>query len=655
MPVTSPPPAASVGTPAPRLRYVPGLDGLRAVAVTAVILYHAGFAWMPGGALGVDLFFVLSGFLITTLLLRELDETGRIALRDFYVRRLRRLFPALIVLLFGVAAYAAVTDPAGRAPGLRGDTVASLFYVANWRYIWANQSYFAHFGAPSPLLHVWSLAVEEQWYLLWPPALVVLWKLLRRSPGALAAALTALALASAWWMRHLAARLADPSRAYYGTDTRAHTLLVGAVLALLLHRRQVGAPAVRVLRGVGVVGLAACVWTFWRIDSDAPVLFDGGFLLFAVAAAAAIAGVFAGGGLPARVLSLRPFVALGRISYSLYLWHWLVDVWLAPPRVNWGQWELFAVRTVLAVAASTVSFVIIERPLRTTIWERFQRPQLATVLGAGLAALVAIGVIWPGAGRRPAALPTVRPNDLPAGVAALRVAVLGGSDGWALAQPSPSVPAVHLLNGGALGCGLVPGEIMVGARHVEEQGTPPCATQHQRWTTMLQDNPVDVVVIPYGPWEVFDHWVNGEVRAVGSQAYRTMIFSALDDIRTLVRAETNAPIVFLDAPCMDESKVTLGSGRANPRNNPERVAWVNDVLDVWAAQAGSGVSVLHWSSWLCPGGTFRRTLDGVAMRPDGVHLTGSSAVLAWDWLEPQLRRLAAPSDGKPAPEPGAKD
>ncbi len=212
------------------LAHVPALDGLRAVAVVGVMLFHGGVSWMPGGFLGVDVFFVLSGYLITTLLLRERVLSGRVDLRAFWNRRLRRLLPALLVLLAGVSVAAPfLGDPAQRAQ-LRGDGLASLLYVANWRFILTEQSYFA--GTPSPLRHLWSLSVEEQWYVVFPlVAALALGHLRKRRLQVFTGALAVAALASAGWMAHLASGPGDPSRAYYGTDTRAHSLLVGAVLA----------------------------------------------------------------------------------------------------------------------------------------------------------------------------------------------------------------------------------------------------------------------------------------------------------------------------------------------------------------------------------------------------------------------------------------
>jgi peptidoglycan/LPS O-acetylase OafA/YrhL len=215
-----------------RLPYLPGLDGLRALAVIAVLLYHAELPWIPGGFLGVEVFFVISGYLITTLLLAEWRQRGRIDLKAFWLRRARRLLPALYLLLVVTLAYAVVFLP-GEVAGLRGDAVAALGYVTNWYLVLGHESYFEAIGRPSLLKHLWSLAVEEQFYLLWPPVLALglgvgatRWRERRVLLGALA-----LAAASALLMALLYRPEVDLSRVYFGSDTRAAGLLIGAALA----------------------------------------------------------------------------------------------------------------------------------------------------------------------------------------------------------------------------------------------------------------------------------------------------------------------------------------------------------------------------------------------------------------------------------------
>src|SRR5918992_2342578 len=214
------------------LPYAPGLDGLRALAVIAVLLYHAELSWLPGGFLGVEVFFVISGYLITALLLTEWWQHGRVDLKRFWIRRARRLLPALYLLLAVTLAYAVLFLP-GEVAGLRGDVIAALGYVTNWYLVLGNESYFEAIGRPSLLKHLWSLAVEEQFYLLWPPVLALglgvgatRWRERRVLLVALAGA-----AASALLMALLYRPEVDPSRIYFGTDTRATGLLIGAALA----------------------------------------------------------------------------------------------------------------------------------------------------------------------------------------------------------------------------------------------------------------------------------------------------------------------------------------------------------------------------------------------------------------------------------------
>ncbi|HET9471382.1 MAG TPA: acyltransferase, partial [Usitatibacter sp.] len=232
------------------------LDSLRALAVLAVIAYHYDASWARGGFLGVDLFFVLSGFLITTLLILEWRRSNRIATGRFWGRRARRLLPALMILLVLVAVITVnVIDPWKRA-GVRNDGLASLFYVANWRFVAAKQGYFELFSAPSPLRHMWSLAIEEQFYLVWP---LVTYAALRAGRGSLRllAIVCAGGIALSIAVMAIVYKAGDPSRAYYGTDARAHTILLGALLAVVLLAWKPSAAAQRRLRIASVVAFAA--------------------------------------------------------------------------------------------------------------------------------------------------------------------------------------------------------------------------------------------------------------------------------------------------------------------------------------------------------------------------------------------------------------
>ncbi|MGH9206800.1 MAG: acyltransferase family protein, partial [Acidimicrobiales bacterium] len=241
--------------PALRRQHLPALDGLRAIAVAAVIVYHFNFGWAAGGYLGVDLFFVLSGFLITGLLIEERMATGGISLPRFWARRARRLFPALLVVLGAIVLYAVAGGPNIDPNALRGDVLGTLFYVANWHFIAVDNPYFAPFATPSPLEHTWSLAIEEQFYVVWPLVVLLLAKLGGRDWRRFTMVSTVvLALASVVDMAMRAHGSGDVSRAYFGTDSRAFELMVGAFLALWMEGpRRLPDGALRVLRGVGPV------------------------------------------------------------------------------------------------------------------------------------------------------------------------------------------------------------------------------------------------------------------------------------------------------------------------------------------------------------------------------------------------------------------
>jgi len=346
-----------------------GLDGLRAVSVLAVLLYHARFPWMRGGFLGVEVFFVISGFLITGLLLKELQATGAIDLRRFWVRRLRRLLPALLVFLFCLGAVAALFL-GDRASQFRADLVASFGYGENWYQIYTGSSYFADQGLPL-LRHLWSLAVEGQFYLAWPLLVAAVVRLSRGRTLPLLVLTGVLAAVSGG----LSAALADPgnpsglkamaslNRVYLGTDTRALGLLAGAALALLLQGRQARGALARALgpaTWLAFLGLGALLA---RTDFQTPFLYRGGFLLVDGLTAVILAGLaLPGPGGLAGMLGWWPLEWLGQRSYGLYLWHWPVFRLLAPGQQGW-PW--FLARVLLAVLLTEASYRYVEVPVRT--------------------------------------------------------------------------------------------------------------------------------------------------------------------------------------------------------------------------------------------------------------------------------------------------
>ena len=402
---------------------MPALDGVRALAVCAVIAYHLGLGWAPGGLLGVGVFFTLSGYLITDLLLGQSDG-GRRRLVDFWARRARRLLPALYLMLVVVSVWVAVGFHS-RLSDVRGQVISALLYVNNWWQVSQHVSYFAQFGPPSPLNHLWSLAVEEQFYLLWPWLLLVgVWAVReRRRPlrvrPRLAGVTLALAVASAIEMAILYHPSLDPSRVYDGSDTRAFGLLFGAALAMVWPSRiltaRVTAGARRIIDGLGVVGLAAIVVLVWRTNQYSPFLYHGGLVLLSLATVLVVAAGAHPASRLARVLGVGPLRWVGVRSYGIYLWHQPIIV-LSTPASGHGVQPLRAVAQVAAtVLLAALSWRWVEEPIRRGALGRMCRR------GAGRRLAPA-----PGAPRRPC-----RPRR--------RRARGGSGGGWAGRGPPAAV------------------------------------------------------------------------------------------------------------------------------------------------------------------------------------------------------------------------
>jgi peptidoglycan/LPS O-acetylase OafA/YrhL len=345
--------------------YSPGLDGIRAIAVLGVIAYHLNFGWASGGLLGVGVFFVLSGYLITDLLVAEYRRRQAIQLGRFWLRRARRLLPALFAMLFVVLVWSTLFAR-GQLADLRSDVLPAIFFVSNWWFIFHHVSYFAKFGPPSPLGHLWSLAVEEQFYLFWP---IMLLGALRwvKDKRIIFAGILLLATASALEMALLYSPVTDPTRVYDGTDTRAFALLIGAALAFAWPRGrsfpEISPGARRILEVVGSAALVGILVLYWRTSEYDPFIYRGGIALLSVLTALVILVCVHPGARLGRVLGVGPLRWTGERSYGMYLWQFPVIVLTTP--LNAQPNYLRAVIQVTAIfLISGLSWRFIEDPVR---------------------------------------------------------------------------------------------------------------------------------------------------------------------------------------------------------------------------------------------------------------------------------------------------
>ncbi len=673
------------GVPEPAINRIPALDGLRAIGIVLVLFFHGGFGWAGGGFFGVDVFFVLSGFLITGLLVSEFGRSAHIGLKRFWGHRVRRLVPALLALLVGVALYAAFFAPPDTLSQLRSDAVATLFYGNNWHQVSSVGGYFANLNTPRPLIHTWSLSIEEQFYVIWP--LVVL-GILRwtRSLRVLLTLTVVGAVASALEMAYLFHGGSGASRAYYGTDTRAQALLVGAALAVILANPilrgsaateevprttslirsvRLGRSGRLVMAGLGAAGLVVVVWVSVIANGNTRWIYDGGFALVALATAAVVASVALVPDSPwAKALSLRPVRYIGAISYGLYLWHWPIFVLLNNERTGLVGWALFGLRVGVAGVVASISFHFLEMPIRRGIL-RGWRGWAATPLAVGGTAVLLVATTSgavPGLGTQSAANtvssgpPSVHASteaDVPTVAAgtggAIRALLLGDSEasflGFGLG-PGSAAFNVNYEGDGVFGCGLLPNTTLFhgtlvhgteGARGGQQAVS--CTTQLQRWKADLDTFHPDVVMLAEGEYEVRDRLVNGTWTHIGQPSFDAAELSAIRSAVADLRS-TGATVVLVTAVYYHQQEQT--NGAAWPEDDLHRVDLYNAMLRQVAAESGGGVVVEDLNSHLDPGGKYAQYIGKVNVRfADGIHVNPAGATLIAPWLLKDLAALGA--------------
>jgi peptidoglycan/LPS O-acetylase OafA/YrhL len=635
----------------------PALDGWRGFTIWFAISVHAGY-FTAGGVLSLDTFFVLSGFLITGLLLREWRTRQGIDLLAFWARRARRLLPALFVVLAAVVVYAGfVASPLG-LDQLRGDVLATLGYGANWRFILSGQSYFSAFTTPSPVLHMWSLAVEEQFYLAWPIVVLgVLWLARRRLSitGAIVAVGVVAAIgavASAIWMAVLSVPGGDPSRVYYGTDTRAQAMLAGAVLAVavLLHGPVTSLLGRALLSAGSVVGLVVVVAPWFADDAVAVHdFFYGRFGLLAYSVATAVVlwrltqpsvGTFG------RLLESSPLRWIGAISYEMYLWHWPTYLVLTQSRTNLSGLPLLAVRMSVVVALSWATHTLVDEPIRRGV--RLRSPRLARSAVVMIVVAVAVATFAATVGAEPALsgdvgqlvdrggppvvaarghpAPSSGATSTTAPPAPIKLLVVGDSQAATLAQGLNAdgghhglsmQPGVVVWNRAILGCPIISWPTVIAGGEELHNKCGGDGFWQRQWADDVRAFRPDAVVVMAGAWDIFDvdadgtrigpadpAWTPGYERDVG------LLFDVLHS--------TGAPLVALEPPCFGHNELPGTDPEAPERLDPARVGAVHRV---WVDEASAhGASFANLSSLLCPDGA-----SDPSIRPDGAHFGTAGA------------------------------
>ena len=631
------------------MAHVPGLDGLRGLAVIGVLMFHAN-ARLRGGYLGVDLFFVLSGFLITSILVEEHRRTGTIDLRNFWVRRFRRLMPALLSLMPAVALYATVFAKPEELAAVRGDALATLGYIANWRAIFVHRSYWDLFLAPSPLEHTWSLAIEEQFYVVWPIAVAAMLALARggaRAIRVVCAVSIVLALASAVAMA-LLYEGGNTTRVYLGTDTRGAAILAGAALATSglarpLQPETPGHP--RLLDALGIAAAITIGSAWWWLDGQSALLYRGGFWTTELAALAlVVCCVRRPGGITARALSLRPLRAMGVISYGVYLWHWPLYVVLTEQRVGIGGLRLLGLRLGLTLAIAAVSYRFFERPIRERglVWGR---PVILVPGAVALALAFVLGSTHVASGLKPPVAkealtftPSASPVRIDAALAdadvadaaprppRMNVLVVGDSVGIALGARMhwAELSENAVVEQRAIGdCSILDGFVPVHSMCGDPHGNGNCAGS---WVEDARELKPDVFMIVIGGAYFSTVKAGGRWRSVCERGWHDAYAKRLSALLDAVRPLAMRRVVLLAA---------YPVGKWQTPTLDDNVDCYNRILR--DAATASGAETIDLNAYLCPDRTCIMTSHEEPVRPDGLHFDGAGAEDTARWVLAQLR------------------
>jgi peptidoglycan/LPS O-acetylase OafA/YrhL len=606
-----------------RFAHNPALDGLRGAAVLVVVLYHTGL--LTGGWIGVEIFFVLSGYLITSLLTIEMDRTGGVNLVAFWRRRARRLLPGLFLLLAGVALYVRfISDPIAYR-SIRRDIWGALTYSSNWLSIYGGGGYWKQFSAPSPLNHMWSLAVEEQFYLLYPiVAIFILRRSIRRW------ALPTLAVVALTWQLWMSFH-ASLDRFYLGSDTRAFGILVGACVAL------VGSERARQLAiWATPLAVAVLVWAVWRFDGASVSTFHGPFQLVPVATAVVILGGSSiGKGSLVRVLSMRWLTSIGRWSYGIYLIHWPIAEGLRV-RYEMSRWPVTLIAVPLSIAIAALSFHTIESPIRRRGLRALRMPLLpavAAVVFAGVAVgATIVGAKAPVSVADVASAPTpvvVAPTDStaatmlnssPVGITArpadrrYRIFLVGDSVGNSLKPPLDALSGalgIQVFSRAAPSCSYDQ-ELTYGSPQFTEDQS--CLDIVHNWAADVKSFQPDLVLFVYGSWSGWTY----------QDQFRTqcdpVMAAHVDDLYAQAVAELGAS----GAPVYMVAPSYWRVGAIDP-NLDVAYDCLRQVMSSFVDQHRTATAFIDAHALACDGANCDATSDGQPVRGDGLHYSGPGA------------------------------
>ncbi|MBI2704161.1 MAG: acyltransferase family protein [Actinobacteria bacterium] len=665
------------------LPYFAGLDGLRGLGLIFVVTYHGGYVrTVPGAYLAVSMFFTLSGFLITTLILREQRQTGSVDIKRFFVHRFRRLMPAAYAGLFLAVAFGWWAANDTQLANLRGDLLSAQFYVANWNFVSSGQAYAELFNSPSPLLHFWSLAIEEQFYLVYPLVIFVclrVFKMRVKTFGFFVAGLFLLSAA----LPHLVTM--SPDRFYFGTDARGAELLAGVLLAVLLSNRSLAEPGWneqqrRALSGVGLAAFAVTMFLWLTLPRESPFVFNSGLALYAIVSALLVLGCVVPGSLVGKILGIWVLRSLGKISYGVYVYHWIIFLWLSPERLPLPGLSLFAVRMAVTLAASIASYYLLEMPIR-----RGERPfgirnwQAAIVAGVALVVLASVlgtrapeiakaddqltidlnlsrvsssgpfvpppttlpSFPAPAPGTRAAKPPTPKTSQRPD--RPLRMLLVGDSTAVSLADVLSKWGVKNqvfaTVNGGVRGCGIVRGGQKLQLYQLKEVvlvDNPDNCDWEPRWRQQLEKVQPDLIVVSQSLWDTTEHTLDGDstLRAPGDPAYDARLKSEYTALFDLL-ATAGVPILWLQQPPAQWGIGLSYQGQPFAASDPARINRLNQIV----AAAGKKYPLFR----VVPYDSFFRNWPGgiydTALRVDGIHPTaasGGGGDIVAAWLGPEL-------------------